>query len=163
MEDKQQPLFKCETHDCNSEAVFRVHWPGQDKRFCLLCAVRAERVAFLMDFKLSMTPLYALLFAVMLGCSSSREMQARDAGAHVPAAQLAHERDTHRLAPKASETDALDAGQVHELQDAGPAHEHITGGSDAGPTPAPDASVDAGSDAGKPTQPPPCQPAFFCQ
>lgn len=40
----------CETRECDGSICFVVYWPGQTRRFCAPCTVRAQRVAAFMGF-----------------------------------------------------------------------------------------------------------------
>lgn len=49
--------MKCGTRICESEAAYRVHWPGQPICLCCPCALRATRIADAMSFPLTTEPL----------------------------------------------------------------------------------------------------------
>ena len=46
----------CDTTSCADAAVFVVPWPGQDKKMCAPCAVRAHNIGAAMGFSVLLSP-----------------------------------------------------------------------------------------------------------
>lgn len=45
--------MKCESNQCERDALFMVHWPGQSTRKCDRCTDRAQGLAQVMGFRLT--------------------------------------------------------------------------------------------------------------